>query len=82
MDSKKREFLYESKAGDYSLSEGEESILRAVRRLDKLWKKHGARMILFAGVDVSVRIDKPSQDHEIENFPRIRCDGGDGADKF
>jgi hypothetical protein len=76
------EYLYESKSGDYILTDGEESILKILRKLDRLWKKHGGRMILFAGTDVSVRIDKPSVDHEIENFPRIRCDGGDGADKF
>jgi hypothetical protein len=78
----KIEFIYEADVQDFSLTPQEEEIMKHLRKLNALWKKSGHRLILFAGSDLSIRVDKPSKDHEIESFPNVRCDGGDGADNF
>ena len=80
-------YLYESKSNDFLLSESEEKIMRAMRRLDKLWKDYKNspqenHLILFGGNGCSIRIGSPSKDNEIEGFPHITADGGDGGDSF
>jgi hypothetical protein len=78
-----KSYLYEAKVDDFLLEEGEEKIMRAMRNLNKLWKNYGDRLILFGGASgVSIRVDKPSANHEIESYDFIRTDGGDGADNF
>ena len=95
--SKKMEekaYLYEMKSacnthtGDVLLTEDEEKIMRAMRRLDMLWRKYKDKggdnnLILFAGGSgCSIRYGTPSGDNEIENFPFVRCEGGEGGDAF
>jgi hypothetical protein len=76
-------YLYEAGVDDFVLEEGEEKIMRAMRKLDKLWSQYGGRLILFGGsTALSIRVDRPSADHEIETFPSIKTDGGDGGDNF
>lgn len=81
-------YLYESESDDLLLEEEEEKIMRTMRKLDKLWKEYksksgGNRLILFAGgAGCSIRIDSPSSSNEIESYPHITCDGGDGGDVF
>lgn len=77
-----KEYLYEAEVDDFLLTEHEEKVMRAMRGLNKLWNQKQNRLILFCGMDCTIRINKPSYDHEIESFDRITCDGGDGSDKF
>jgi hypothetical protein len=80
-------YLYESEAGDFLLSEKEEKIMRAMERLDKLWKDYKNspqenHLILFCGGDCSIRVNSPSKDHEIASYEHITAEGGDGGDIF
>lgn len=83
-----RAYLYESESEDFLLEEDEEKIMRAMRKLNKLWaaykaKSGGNRLILFTGgAGCSIRIDSPSSHNEIESYEHITCDGGDGGDVF
>lgn len=86
--NEKEVWLYESSSEDHHLTKDEESIMKAMRRLDKLWKKYkdnngDNRLILFGGsASCSIRINTPSVDNEIEFYPHINSDGGDGGDSF
>jgi len=62
------------------LTEGEEKIIRALQRLDKLWEKYGEDLILFNGNDL--RKGGYSCKYGIDSFPNIRGGGGDGGDNF
>jgi len=62
------------------LTKGEEKILRALERLDKLWKKHGDDLTLFNGD--SLRKGGADASKEIATFPNIKGEGGDGGDVF
>jgi len=80
-------YLYESEARAFLLTEKEEKIMRAMRRLDKLWKDYKNNpqenhLILFGGGGTSIRINSPSKDHEIETYANITSEGGDGGDYF
>lgn len=86
-------FLYEMKdpsdeyTGDALLEPEEEQIMKAMRKLDFLWKKYksnpnGNRLILFCGGDCSIRFENPSAANTLETYPNITCDGGDGGDVF
>jgi len=81
-------YLYEAKSDDFLLEEDEEKIMRAMRKLNKLWKDYksrpgGNRLILFTGgTGCSIRIDTPSADNVLETYASITCDGGDGGDYF
>lgn len=87
-------YLYEMRSpankynGDALLTEHEEKIMRAMRQLNKHWKEYKDKcgdnnLILFAGgTGCSIRYKEPSGDNEIESYPFIRCDGGDGGDIF
>lgn len=83
-----KKYQYETVVDDFLLTEEEEKIMRAMRRLDSMWKKYkdkpqGNRLILFCGgAGCSIRINKPSSDYELESYNNITNDGGDGADEF
>ncbi len=62
------------------LSDGEKSIIRALNRLDALWKKHGQDLVLFNGD--SLRKGGVDVTKEIATFSNIRGEGGDGGDVF
>ena len=62
------------------LTKGEEKIIRALERLNKLWKEHGADLVLFNGD--SLRKGGVDANKEITTFPHIRGEGGDGGDVF
>lgn len=79
--------LYEADADDFLLTDEEESIMRAMRRLNTLWKKYKSKpgnnnLILYCGMDCSIRYGSPSADYAIETFEHITCDGGDGGNSF
>jgi len=84
----KNGYLYESDVSDFLLSEKEEKIMRAMRRLDRLWKDYKNHpqenhLILFGGgTGCSMRVNSPSSDHEIESYSFITAEGGDGGDTF
>jgi hypothetical protein len=83
----KNAFLYESEKDSHLLEPCEEEIMKAMRKLDDLFRKYkkrpgGNRLILFCGSDCTIRINTPSSENIIESYPNITCDGGDGADKF
>ena len=61
-------------------TEDELKIIKALKRLEKLWEKHGEGLILYNGR--SLRRDTPSAENEIAYFPGINGDGGDGGDYF
>lgn len=62
------------------LTEGELKILKALNKLDKLWKDHGNDLILFNGN--SLRKGGYDYSKEILKLTYIKGDGGDGADNF
>jgi hypothetical protein len=73
------------KGETFSLTEGELSIISCLKKLNKLWKNHGDRLVLFCGsCSTNVRmIDQYGSawaDDEIACFPDIIGDGGDGGD--
>jgi len=61
------------------LSKGEQEIVDELRKLERLWKKHGKNLILYNGN--SLRKNHPSAENEIAIF-KIRGEGGDGGDFF
>lgn len=65
---------------EIELTESEKKVIAALRRLEKIWEKHGEGLILFNGK--SLRRGIPSADNEIAFFPGISGDGGDGGDCF
>lgn len=62
-----------------NLTEDEKKIIKALSRLEKLWKKHGKGLILYNGNDLR---RGHSISHSIATFPGIKGDGGDGGDNF
>ncbi len=62
------------------LTNGELKIIRALNRLDKLWKNHGGDLTLFNGN--SLRKGGVDSSSEILTFTYIKGDGGDGGDLF
>jgi hypothetical protein len=80
-------YLYEAESDDYLLTKEEDSIVRAMRRLNSMWKKYKSKpgnnnLILFCGADCSIRYGTASADNAIETIEHITCDGGDGGDDF
>ena len=78
-------YLYEMKNKDVLLTLEEEKIMRALRRLNTMWKKYkskpeGNKLILYCGMGCDVRYSEPFVDNVIEAFEHITCDGGDGSD--
>lgn len=65
---------------EIELTKGEEKILRALKRLDKLWKNYGGDLTLFNGE--SLRKGGVDECKEIAFFSNIRGEGGDGGDIF
>lgn len=62
------------------INENEKKIIKALERLEKLWKKYGDGLQLFNGN--SLRRSNGGIDDEIAFFPGIREGGGDGSDSF
>jgi len=62
------------------LTKGEMQIIKALNRLEKLWRKHGKDLILYNGN--SLRKGGVDASKEIVAFADIRGDGGDGGDFF
>lgn len=81
-------FVYEGKHKDFELTEQEEKIMGAMRKVNELWKAYkkkpgGNNLILFCGgTGCSMRYESPSSKNIIDTFDDITCDGGDGGDKF
>lgn len=65
---------------DYTLTDGERAIIKALDKLEKLWKKEGKRLTLYNGN--SLRLNGVDASKEIDTFPGIIGDGGDGGDIF
>ena len=67
----------------YKLTDGEMKIVRALRRLEKLWKAHGDRLILFNGNNLRIcKFPEGSYfiNRQIETYS-IKGDGGEGGDR-
>lgn len=64
--------------GEVELTEDERKVISALRRLEKVWKKHAQGLILFNGNELR---RGHSADTTIETF-QIKGDGGDGGDCF
>lgn len=79
--------VFTTYAGDeVELTEGEMKIIRALRRLGKLWEKHGENLLLFNGDSLRIEREELPYDRdflcaEIEHFPRIKGGGGDGGEE-
>lgn len=62
------------------LTKDEQTIIRALVKLERLWRKHGHGLVLFNGN--SLRRLPGSIEDEIFSCPDISGDGGDGGDTF
>ena len=62
------------------LTDGEIKIVKALNRLDILWREYGQDLVLFNGN--SLWKDGVDASKEIFFFPYIRGEGGDGGDIF
>lgn len=88
MKKNETSYLYEMAKEDALLDYDEEQIMKKLRSLNILWRKYknkpnGNKLILYCGgAGCSIRYGSPSVDSEIEAFPYITCDGGDGGDSF
>lgn len=81
-------FIYDGTHKDFELTEQEEKIMAAMRKVNTLWKAYkkkprGNKLILYCGgTGCDIRYETPSSENVIDNFGDITCDGGDGGDKF
>jgi len=67
---------------EISLTAEEEKIIKGLKRLSRLWEKHGDRLLLFNGNSLRVISDgKYDYGNEIEHFSIKGC-GGDSGDFF
>lgn len=82
------EYLYDEDGDPVLLTEEEEKIMRAMRRVNSLFKSYKAKagthnLILFGGsCGCSMRYGTPSKENIIQTFEFITSDGGDGGDIF
>lgn len=63
---------------EIELTNDEKKIIAAIRRVEKLWKKHGKGLVFFNGNELR---RGHSADTTIATFA-ITGDGGDGGDCF
>lgn len=59
------------------LTDGELKIVKKLKQLNRLWKKHGHNLVLFNGC--SLRYKTPHYKDEFLYFDHIIGDGGDGG---